>query len=148
MACPWQIPVAEIQVDNLRTTKQEKAELGILEEMLCSSLYMQTGSPHRAMQSRHRHLSSPVWTISKGKPFQKLATPNFFSSLVFPICLLHCHFWKHWKRQAYSWKEYVGRCKTKQHTANCRAWKVCSSFWACQDRTNFCLYSCSFYQNR
>lgn len=37
-----------------------------------------------------------------------------------------------------------GRCETKRCAANCRAGKVGSSLCACQDRTNFSLYSCSF----
>lgn len=140
MACSWHIPVAEVQVDHLSIAKHEKAELGILEEMLCNSLYMQTSRHRRVTQSRHRRLSPPVWTISRGKPFQRLATLNFF----LPLFLLFIYsFVISENTESTKYISDVGRCETKRRTANCRAGKVHSSFCACQDRANFSLYSCS-----
>lgn len=128
-------------MDHLRITKHEEAELGILEEMLCSSLYMQTGRHRGVTQSRHRRLSPPVWTISRGKPFQRLASLNFF----LPLFLLFIYsFVVSENTESTEYTPDVGRCVTKRCTANCRAWKVRSSFCACQDRTNFSLYSCNF----
>ena len=141
MACSWHISVAEVQVDHHRIATCEKAQLGILEEMLCNSLYMQTDRHRRVTQSRHRHLSPPVWTISRGKPFQKLATLNFSLPL---FLLIIYSFVISENTESTKYIPDVGRCETKRCTANCRAQKVGSSFCAHQDRTHFSLYSCNF----
>lgn len=145
MACPWQMSVAEIQMVHLRTLSRRRQNWGSWKKghtVHCTCKLGTTTEQRSHTQAAHQSEQLPKENHFKGLLLL------IFSSLVFPVFLLYCHFCKHWKHQAYFWKEYVGRCKTKRHTANCRAQKVCSSFCACQDRTNFCLYSCSFYKSR
>ena len=92
----------------LRITKCEKAELGILEEMLCNSLYMQTGRHRRVTQSRHTQPTS--LNNFQGKPFQRLATLNIF----LPLFLLFIYsFVVSENTESTKYIPDVGRCETK-----------------------------------
>lgn len=93
------------------------------------------------MPSRHRSLGPPFLTISRGKLSQRLASLNF----CLPLFLLFIYsFVISENIKSTKYILHVGRHETKRRTANCRTQKVHSSFSACQDRTNFSLYSYNF----
>lgn len=93
------------------------------------------------MPSRHRSLGPPFLRISRGKLSQRLASLNF----CLPLFLLFIYsFVISENIKSTKYILHVGRHETKRRTANCRTQKVHSSFSACQDRTNFSLYSYNF----